>query len=1232
MTGFREIVRWELRTALGRVSTWVYVAIAFLLGSVPMLAIGGAWDFGGGLGRSVANSPYALASLIAVGALLLTSVTAAIAGNALYRDYDVGIEQLLYATPIRRNEFLGGRFASVIVVNLVILSAVGLGAALAAASPFVKDERIIAFDVVAYLSAYLTWVIPNLVLTAAIFFALVSLTRQMMPVYAGGVVLLIAYLIGGEFLGDIDRKRLGALLDPVGLRALEVTTRYWSVAEKNELYVPVEGVLLWNRLLWLGIAFAIFGLAYRRFRFSYDVGDRQLVGPAASDDARLPAEAFLARVLPAELPRVERRSDLAARWTQFVSVFARSFWRIVRNRYFVVIVGAGLLFLGVTARQAGRLFGTPTWPVTYHMHEILIGTIGAFILIVIAVYAGELVWAERDVRSHQIVDATPVPTWVLFLGKLAALCAMIALLLAVMMIAGVIAQAVKGYYQFEIPLYLQALYGIFFPDMVLLAALAMALHVLVNHKYLGHLVVILVLVGMGILPLLGLERGLYIYSYDPGPIYSDMNRWGPFLAPFVWWKAYWLLFCVLLVIATNQLWVRGGETHPQWRLRLARARFRGRAPIASAVVGAAFIGIGAFLYYNTDVLNINRTSKASRRLMAEREKRYKKFERVPQPRVVAVSARVDLHPRAQDLNVAGQFVLLNKTSVPIDSVHLSLGETIAIRSLDFDGGARRVVADSARSYHIYHLTRRLLPGDSTIMRFQLAIDTRGMPQSIENLNIVENGTFIWGGVFLPTIGYAAQLELGDDDARRKEGLPPKERMRRPTDSTTWANNYISSDADWIRFDVTVSTDPDQVALAPGYLQREWVEGGRRIFHYAMDAPILNFWAVLSGRYAVRRDRWVGRDSSINILVYHHPEHTYNVDRMVTSVKKSLDYFTREFGPYQHRQVRIVEFPRYASFAQSLPNIIPYSEAIGFIARIEKPDDIDYPFYVTSHEVAHAWWAHQVVGADAQGATMLSETLAEYSALMVMEKEFGPRNMRRFLAYGLEGYLVGRGGESKREMPLVFVENQPYVHYNKGALTMYALRDYIGEERVNRALRRFLDEKKFKGPPYPISLQLVSALRAETPDSLRYLIEDLFEKITLFEFRTDSAVMTDAPGQPGKFKVDIWGNARKLRADTLGRETPIAMRDWIDIGVYARPPRGTPGTDKNGIPLHFEKRLMDSGPQHFSVIVDQRPYRAGIDPLHKLIDRFAQDNTIGVGDRTTRPTAPPRTPAGPGTSR
>src|SRR5207244_2733444 len=127
-------------------------------------------------------------------------------------------------------------------------------------------------------------------------------------------------------------------------------------------------------------------------------------------------------------------------------------------------------------------------------------------------------------------------------------------------------------------------------------------------------------------------------------------------------------------------------------------------------------------------------------------------------------------------------------------------------------------------------------------------------------------------------------------------------------------------------------------------------------------------------------------------------HPYNVQRMVDAIKATLDYATANFSPYPQKVIRIVEFPRYASFAQSFPATIPYAESIGFIAEVRPhdPDDVDYPTFVTAHEVSHQWWAHQVVGANVQGATFLSETLAEYTGLMVMKHRYGADAMKRFL--------------------------------------------------------------------------------------------------------------------------------------------------------------------------------------------------------------------------------------------
>ena len=451
---------------------------------------------------------------------------------------------------------------------------------------------------------------------------------------------------------------------------------------------------------------------------------------------------------------------------------------------------------------------------------------------------------------------------------------------------------------------------------------------------------------------------------------------------------------------------------------------------------------------------------------------------------------------------------------------------------------------------------------------------------------------------LPSFGYDAGNELQDRNERRKRGLGEPTRMPKLEDEAARANTYISDDADWLDFRTTVCTAPDQVALAPGYLQHEATVNGRRCFNYAMDRPMLNFYAYLSARWQVKK----GMYKNIPIEVYFDPAHPYNVDRMIEAVQKSLAYYEANFTPYQHRQVRIIEFPGYQSFAQSFANTIPYSESIGFIADLRDPDKVDYVFYVTAHEIAHQWWAHQVIGANVQGATVLSESLSQYSALMVMEKEYGRAHMRQFLKTELDRYLAGRGGERIGELPLERVENQQYIHYNKGSLVFYRLREEMGEQAVNRALKRFLQDKGYQQPPYTTSRELVDYLRAEAPADRQQVLTDLFEKITLHDNRLVEARAKKRAD--GRYDVTLKLHAGKVHADDQGKETPATLDDWIEIGVFAN---GPSGKERDQKVLYLQRHHVTTAEPTITVTVDSKPDEAGFDPYNKLIDRVSDDN-------------------------
>jgi aminopeptidase N len=375
-----------------------------------------------------------------------------------------------------------------------------------------------------------------------------------------------------------------------------------------------------------------------------------------------------------------------------------------------------------------------------------------------------------------------------------------------------------------------------------------------------------------------------------------------------------------------------------------------------------------------------------------------------------------------------------------------------------------------------------------------------------------------------------------------------------------------------------------------------------------DVKIQNFYAYVSARYDVKRAVYNGVDGPINIEVYSAPAHPYDVDDMIASTRAGLAYYEKNFSPFQYRQFRILEFPRYRLFAQSFPNTVPYSE-FGFVGRVLDPQkDIDQTYFVTAHELAHQWWGHQLIGARVEGSNMMSESLAEYSALRVMQKKYGDEQMHKFLKHELDGYLRGRAGESRHETPLAAVQREPYVWYQKGSLVLYALSDYIGEDKLNLALHNFLMQYRYanatdsQSGPYPDTRQFVAALREQTPPELQYYITDGFESIVLYDNKALSATVSELPGK--KYKVTMTVQARKLKSDGSGVETPMALNDFIDVGVFT-------GKKDHEKVLSLKKERFTQEKQTFEIVVDQMPTRAGIDPQNKLIDRVSDDNLIDV---------------------
>ncbi len=1199
---FTKIYTYEMKYWMRQPSVYVYAVIILIYSTMLMHGMSGGWDPvpAETAAVTITNSPLKINWMMNFFMQLMLLVIPAVVGTSIYRDFKSRMHTVLYSYPFEKADYLLAKLCSGLTTVIAVSATIPIGMVIGTQLPGVNPRVLADFNFAAYVQAYFIYVMPNLVLFSALIFAVVALTRN---IYTGFITLVLLYFlqgITGAVFSGLESGYAAALFDPLGKMAANYETQYWTLAEKNELMLPLSSLVLTNRLIWLAAAIVIFLATYRHFTFSQQAS---IPGLRKAAGRRIVKQNF-GSIIRVALPKVAFDFSFAS--------WVRTTWRlsnidlrfILKSWMFISILLGGILAVFLQQAQQPLQHGFKILPTTWKMLEVPTLFFSGVINLLTFLYAGILIQRARISRSDQLVDSTPVPNWTLLFSKFLALVKMQILLLSLIMIGGITVQAVNGYTRFEIGHYLFELYCMNLLGHVIWAMAAVFVQTLLTNPYLG--VFILVFGGMGIggLKDIGLEHQVFHFNISPFFNYSDMNGYGSYLPIFYLFKGYWALLGSALLTLTLVFWRRGVSVNIRERLSAALPVFLSRTGGIGALLLFAFVASGTGIYYADQASSHGVvTARKEKQFLTESDARYKRYVNTVQPRIADVKIDMHLFPEACRFEASGEYWLVNKSGGNIDTLIVSPGFE-EYTTYDIKYPAEPISLDSVIKFDVWKLTTPLAAGDSLRFTFEV----QNMPNTFfrRNSNVIGNGTFIGDDVF-PRFFYRTLREEPD-----------------PADSSAHQFTYQSFDSDYVNLETVVSTSADQLAIAPGYLQREWRENGRKYYHYKMDQPIKYNFGFNSGRFAVKRDMW----QDVELEIYYHPEHDYNLERMMKGLKGALEYQTKYFSPYQHRQARIIEFPlSEGSYATTFANSIPFSE-YRFLADVEdsRRGMPDVPFYVAAHELAHQWWGNQVVPAHSLGARMVTESLAEYSALQVLRREYGDHKMRKFLRFDLEAYLRSRGG-SNPENPLVRVETmQEHISYAKGALVFYALSDYIGEENLNRALRKYLEKVKFQEAPYTTSLELLSYVRAATPDSLQYFIEDAFEHITLYDNRARQVDVETL--ENGKYYVTIdvtvskfrsdgsgnrsWGNdtGDSLRTAIAGTEKPVLslpLADYIEIGLFAEDPDG----DGLGEPIYLKKHRFTEIDNRLSIIVDEKPHEIGIDPYFKLIDAQPKDNLLQV---------------------
>lgn len=1177
------IARYEL-AQLTRSRQFWFIGLVFSAMGVVLMTFAGDIMGGGNINTNAPNNIILFVNVLSFFAMFLV---ASMVASSVTRDFELDSWQVVFASPVPWRGYLLGRFIGSLLAALLCYAFVLPGLIVGAHGPWTSGT-IGPFNLWHYLYAFGVLAIPNLFVLSALLFAVSTLTRKTLAAYAGAVLIFVLFNLGNAALNDESMEPFVFLVDLFGISTLNLTTRYWTPYELNTQLAPLAGTFLWNRIIWLGVGVAAMAWTLARFN-PYPRSPRI--------KAKVPAEAHVRKV--DERPITTQVHDRSTAWQQLFARVALEVRAVIRSIPFAVLLILGFVNAWALASLVDPVFGAPPLLLTRVAVNALGSGLTLPLLIVVAYYSGELVWRERQVRLDQIVDAMPARNTVFLVSKLLALWTVVAALLAVSVAAMVILQLVKGT-PIDAAMYFREM-GYRGLPFLWIGALALICQVLSPNKYIGMLfMVIYIAVTLAGSTLFDMPS-LIVPGTHPTSDISGLANSTFYRLEGLKYDLYWAALSVVLVMLAHLLWRRGTDEGIAKRLRVARRRIGVPRAVTLAASVLAFAGIGRWLYVEDYIDN---PIPPSDELADANQVRYEQVMRPldNKPLPIVKSVRLDFATDIQTrrASASGQIVLRNEQDQPFDSLHVGLSPLAKVKQLSVEGG---VIDQDFPDIHLarYRFTSPMQPGETRTLRFDLDLDYTHFPGGKLGSRLETSGTALPLSEVIPDVlGYSQYMALNDPRKRAKHGLP-KDRTHIATQDEPWGRqfNALFGPNMNIDFEGTYSVNKGQVAFMGGELLRSWEQGDRAFFHYKSKTPIALALTLQQGAYQVLRDRAAG----IDLAVYYNPADDFHAAEFMEHFKNAVTYATAEFGPFPYPEFRLIQ-KAFDAGANSNSGQLTMGEFAGFISDLSKDSSVDWGAHVVGHEAGHNWWGIMVASAKVEGASTLQETLAQYSGLMTLERSYNKSMVARFLRQSIKRYNADRNKSKFAEVPLFRSRQETdYVHYWKGAPVIYGVKELLGEEEFNQALREYFTKWAFSTGSYPTSLDLLERIRAHTPAEYQQTLTDYFERILIHDLSVSDAKVEPTPD--GRFKVTATIRTRKLERTPEGNETPVAIHEPLQIAVVDDEINRS---DRyNAKWLASERRWIDAEQTDVQFVVDQKPAAIVVDPYHNFVERNLDDN-------------------------
>jgi ABC-2 type transport system permease protein len=1157
--------------------------LTYVLAALLFFCLGGFSAAQGGFGGAEVhkNSPYVITDILALFSLLSIFAGTLFSANVVLRDTIYKMDAVIFTTSVKRVVYFAVRYLGLLaaVFSLMVFTVLGIGVGCF----FVDNANLGAFNISYFLQPLLVFGFPNVLFCTALIFCTTVLTKNVRAIYVTGVLLYILYMVA-SILGNSpllatstlkvnDGGILPFLIDPFGLASFFSETRNWVDAQRNQQLFPVQGAFLANRLLWLAFSALVIAISYRFFNFNLQ-SQKQSATKAKNEPQKALVLFKHFKVHP---------NGFGYNFKAFCSQFKIEVISLFNHIPFMVMLLLWVFLFGVELKDAilHGPYGIKYYPTTGAIIEEMRSL--KFGLVLLVFYAAELTGRERSANIQALVYSTPVRNAVLWGAKCLTLCLLVVTLVTLNIGIGVGLQLSNGFFDIDLPRYFSLYYYSAAP-LFLFVILIVFVQSLTANKYLGMMLSMLVVFVLLFAQRFGIEHRLLRFANMPDLQFSYFNTFGHYAKAFNWYMLYWAGFAAMLAVITVGIWQGSAQDGFIRRLKSV-PKFIYKTKVVFIMAAIVWVGSGIYIYRQTNVLNVYTTAKEQVEWRIGYEKKYKALAELPQPIIKTIKTQVDLFTDEGKYDVKGSYTIKNESNQPIYRLWISMHPAVTSFEIKVPN-AKKHETDRAYNQQFIDLKTPLQPGAELAMGFSFKVERSSFVAFDPENALVSNGSYIEMEKFVPQFGYNEGLETDDKQVRKTAGLPPV--VISP-----------STDLDYhlIDLETTISTAADQQVVTVGSFKKTWLVGNRRYFTYKTEQPINFMFALSSARYQVKTESYKG----IRLKAYYQAGHEYNLDTMFKAIKDALDYGSANYRAYPLKHFTLAEIPQYRGAATAYPGLIFNAERINFLTDYRNTDIVNQSYAITAHEVAHQWWANRLSPVSGPGAAMLTESLAKYTEAMLVEKIYGKMYLRNYLRDDNNLYFANNNPNEK-ELPLAQTYDQNNVHYQKGGLTMYSMKEIFGEKVFNNALRQLIAQhaspnKKAK------AADLVSILNQVAPANQKRFIDDSFNQVVTYDIAVK--VLTCKPIANGKFRTDLRVTAGLNR---LGEDRLQSPDMDLDIALFDLP---TDEWDKNTAPLYLKKYRVNKHETILSIITNKKPKAAAVNPYNYLPDADLSDNTEDI---------------------